>query len=214
MVTMPRLSILLGGAWHEFEAFGAWAHPAAAAAGFEPVLSYDIGQLERLEVDGVDVLLLYNCLDESSETAYADSQITALSQWLRNGGRLLALHSASVAARQNLEMRALIGGAFTGHPPIGTIDVKSIGEAHPIVGDVAPFAIFDELYRHDLEPSVTVHWVATDGEGEHPVAWSHRVERGRVAYLALGHDARAWKNPAFERIFRQTLRWLWPAAAA
>ena len=208
MVSSGTLLAVLGGSWHAFETFAAWLRPLSKRIGCNLRVAFDTAPLERLVADAVDVVLLYNCLDERSEVSYSEAQLVWLRAWVEGGGRLLALHGATVAARKHASLRALLGGAFVDHPPIGTLEVRCVGSAHPTVADIGPFFIHDELYRHDLEPSAQVHLVASIGQETQPVAWTQQVKGGKVAYFALGHDESAWQHVAFERIVVQSLTWL------
>ncbi len=207
MVSRGNLLAVLGGSWHSFETFAAWLRRLSKRIGCELRVAFDTATLERLVADAVDVVLLYNCLDERSDVSYSEAQLVGLRHWVEGGGRLLALHGATVAARKHPSLRALLGGAFVDHPPIGTLEVRRVGSAHPMVADIGPFYVHDELYRHDLEPGVQVHLVARMGQEVHPVAWTQQIRGGKVAYFALGHDELAWQHAAFERIVVQSLTW-------
>ena len=46
-------------------------------------------------------------------------------------------------------------------------------------------------------------------EGErHPMAYTRKVGKGAVFYLALGHDGATWEHPAFRRLVVEGTRWL------
>ena len=156
----------------------------------------------------IDVVLLYNCFDTDSELRYSEAQLENLVQWVESGGNVMALHSATVAARSEPRLRALLGGAFVDHPPYCEIQIRPTGAAHSTTRGIVPFVVSDELYRHELEPGIDVHLVASDGKGEHPVAWTRCVQTGRVSYLGLGHDVASWHHPAFSRLLRQSIAWL------
>lgn len=208
MVTRRHVLGLLGGAWHDFEAFGTWLRPLVDRVGGALRLSFDTAELTRLADHEIDVVLLYNCIEHATNPSYSEDQIGAMRDWLTRGGRLLAVHSATVAAHTWSSLRALLGGTFIDHPPLGALEVRGVDGEHPMVVGIPPFRVHDELYRHVLEPGVRVHWVASNGQEEHPVAWSWQLEQGLVAYLGLGHDERAWQHEAFGRIVEQSLQWL------
>ncbi|HQR03331.1 MAG: ThuA domain-containing protein [Proteobacteria bacterium] len=42
---------------------------------------------------------------------------------------------------------------------------------------------------------------------DHPVVWSHCVGRGRVIYSAMGHQASAFAEPAYQRLLENALIW-------
>ena len=40
-----------------------------------------------------------------------------------------------------------------------------------------------------------------------PVMYAREAGAGRVVYLALGHDMRAWGEPSFRALVRQAMTW-------
>lgn len=204
----PKLFALLGGAWHDFSSFERWLAPVAESAGFALGTSSDPSQLDELLLNEPDVLLLYNCLDADDNLAYGESQVDSLVGWVERGGGLLALHSATVAARTCPRLRDLLGAVFVDHPPQSEILVEPFGSTHPMNLGIEPFRVFDELYQHDLASDLEVHLVAGIGGETQPVGWTRRVSMGQIAYVGLGHDSGVWGHPSFSKVFNQTLAWL------
>jgi type 1 glutamine amidotransferase len=199
---------VLGGSWHDFSGFAEWLRPTITQAGHHLRVSHELGELGLLEANGVDAVVLYTCLDEKSGLAHIDAEVDGLCRWVGAGGGLLALHSATVSARQEPRLRALIGGAFVEHPPRCEICVSRAGAPHPMTVGVDSFRVQDELYLHECDPAIDVRLVASAGGGPHPMAWTRSERRGKVAYLGLGHDAAAWSHPLYERLVLQSLAWV------
>jgi type 1 glutamine amidotransferase len=40
-----------------------------------------------------------------------------------------------------------------------------------------------------------------------PIMYARRVGRGRVVYLALGHDMRSWGEPPVRTLIKQAMVW-------
>jgi uncharacterized protein len=80
---------------------------------------------------------------------------------------------------------------------------------HPVTHGVPDFEVFDEY--HELEfadGAVTVLARRRRPDGTPvPVLHAREVGRGRVVYLALGHDMRAWGEPPVRALVRQSLLW-------
>jgi hypothetical protein len=80
---------------------------------------------------------------------------------------------------------------------------------HPVTGGVSDFELFDEYYEFELadeKVSVVAQRHRADG-AVIPVMYTREVGQGRVVYLALGHDMRAWGEPSFRALVRQSLTW-------
>jgi type 1 glutamine amidotransferase len=79
--------------------------------------------------------------------------------------------------------------------------------AHPIVADATDFEVIDEIYSYldysDVTPLMTC---ARRGEDQ-PLLWARSVGGGRVAYDALGHDARSITQPTHALIIRRAALW-------
>jgi type 1 glutamine amidotransferase len=203
-----RALVVLGGSYHDFDGFAAVALAELGQAGLAVDVTSELDALCELPTRAPRLLVLFTCLDERSGTQHGAAALAALSAWLRAGGALLALHSATVAAAREPELAALLGGAFAGHPPKGTFRVQPAGGDHPSTQGIAPFEIEDELYRHRGAPDGDVHLVADDQGSLVPVAWSRREHAGHVYYLGLGHDRSAWTAEPYRKLLVRAARWL------
>ena len=100
----------------------------------------------------------------------------------------------------------------------GTVAVEDPG--HPIMrGVAAHFQIKnEEWYTWDTTPRPNVHVLASVDEksytpdndkkmGDHPVIWSNEHFKARNVYVFMGHHPELFDNPAFTRIFRNSIFW-------
>jgi type 1 glutamine amidotransferase len=80
---------------------------------------------------------------------------------------------------------------------------------HPVTAGVTDFELFDEYYEFELaDEKITVLAQRHRADGVIiPVMYAREVGAGRVVYLALGHDMRAWGEPPFRALVRQALAW-------
>jgi len=207
-VTDTEILLVLGGSWHDFDGFAACTMPLLARASVAVRVSYDLEDLASLEALGCRIVVLYTCLDDKTSQHHTDPQTNGLYRWVNGGGGLLAIHSATIAARQHSILKSLIGGSFISHPPRATFIATPSEDAHPIIQGVESFAIEDELYTNDVNPSVQIHLVAQHQGKAQPLAWSRVQGKGKVAYLALGHDQAAWDSAGYQKIFVQSIGWL------
>jgi uncharacterized protein len=133
---------------------------------------------------------------------------TALSRKVAAGAGLVALHAANVG---EVELQGgllrLIGSRFVTHGPFTRLTVRSV-KAHPVTDGIGEFAADDEPYEMEWvgeapEILATGAWNGTD----HPLIYVKTHGKGRICYLALGHDGRAWFNPSFRRLVAQAAAW-------
>lgn len=197
------------------------------------------------DTDGIaasDFLVSYTCDLRPSE----DEQ-RALADFVRGGGRWLALHGTNSVLyfdgkppfrtpRSYPVLMETLGSQFLAHPPIAPYTVSPCS-ADPLVADVEPFEVQDELYLCEyhgpLEPLLETRFCGRApgfAEEQWPddeprwVMYRKTLGQGAVLYLTLGHcrghyDMRplmdhypavergAWELPVFHELIRRSLLW-------
>jgi type 1 glutamine amidotransferase len=166
----------------------------------------------RLDPQGVpDLVVLYTALG-----CFPPSRQAALASAVRSGAGLLAVHAANVfpgsgAAPGPDDQTAyqLIGSRYASHGP-APHESRFLVETdleHPVTRRLAPFEITHEHYRVETADDVrVVAWRHTPARRE-PIAYVRRDGRGRVCYLQLGHDMRAWDDPPVREFVTRAARW-------
>lgn len=209
-----RVLLILGGIFHDFEGFTAAARPVLEGAGHTLTPMYDLDELTRLGAGDYDVVMSYTSLSKHREGQPATEpqtltpeQTTALAEWVRGGGALLGVHSATVSGIENPAFKALLGGRFISHPPQFVFTVAPTYRPHPITEGVEAFSVKDEMYIQEYERDVDIHMVTVDRGVAYPMVWSRTEGRGRVAHITLGHDEKVWSHPSFQRLLLQALDW-------
>lgn len=208
-----RVTLLLGGMFHDFQGFETHVRPVLEAAGHTVTPSYDYDDLCGLS-GTCDVVLSYTSLSRHREgmptttpESFTPEQTQALVEWVRGGGALVGVHSASVMGKDNPPMQALLGGRFINHPPQFVFTVYPTFREHPITEGVGAFSVHDELYVQEYDPSINIHMVTVDRGVAYPMVWSRLEGQGRVAHITMGHDAKVWTLPPFQRLLLQALDW-------
>ncbi len=139
----------------------------------------------------------------------------ALTGFVREGGGLVAVHTAPICFDDWTEWGDIVGGAWrwgvSSHPPYGPVTAEIVG-AHPVVeGLPARIELDDEVYG-DLAVSDDVEVLAVAkrhaDDADQPVVWAHRFGDGRVVFDGFGHDARSIEHPANARILGQAVTWV------
>jgi hypothetical protein len=154
-----------------------------------------------------------------------DHECDVIEQWMKQGGRWLALHGTSggravpmtdgTPGRTMSKARhhEVLGAFFLNHPPIRKFRVDVSESDHPLTRRLpTSFEVMDELYLIELTaPADSLTLLSTsDLAGEDPaprkfgftyaedtsvgsdgktrvLGYARTVEKGAVAYIALGH---------------------------
>jgi uncharacterized protein len=100
----------------------------------------------------------------------------------------------------------------------GTVKVEAPG--HPVMKDLpAHFTIEnEEWYTYDKSPRPNVRVLASVDEssysppsnikmGDHPVVWTNEHMKARNVYIFMGHHGELFQNPAFTKLFHNSILW-------
>lgn len=197
--------------WHPFPRTSPLLAGILEEQGFDVMIDDDVDRaLTRLS--GVD-LLVVNAGDpwrEDRESGQRGPTTSGLSDALRDGIGVLAIHCATSSLRDYPDWYPAIGGMWVPglsmHPPASDAHISG---GHLVDGDpVADFDVFDERYC-GLQQLGERHVIAThEGEcGSEPTAWVRRFGRARVAVDVLGHDERSYESTGHRRLISQLARW-------
>lgn len=167
----------------------------------------------RPETAGSDVFVLY-----TSGGQFHPDQQQALAELVAAGTGLVGIHCACVMGVRDGQLdpadRALyelLGCRYLSHGPghhEGRHTIEIVAD-HPVTAGLADFELFDEYYELELaDDTITVLAQRHRADGAVvPVMYAREAGAGRVAYLALGHDMRAWGEPPFRALVRQAMTW-------
>ncbi|MBK7071081.1 MAG: ThuA domain-containing protein [Myxococcales bacterium] len=207
-----------------------WTHPSTPVAraalvdmcatrGFTVTASSDPAAFTSGVLADVDVVVFAvtsgNVLDEPARDAFEP--------WVRAGGGVVGLHSASATEYDWPFFVELIGARFRTHPPVLTVaDVTVEDPAAPsATGLPARWSRTDEWYAfHERPEDQGVHVVLALDEasaqpplpddqrvGYHPIAWTDDHLGGRMFYTAMGHTPESYAEPAFLDLVAHALTW-------
>jgi predicted dehydrogenase/type 1 glutamine amidotransferase len=171
-------------------------------AGMEVTATDAVSAVAKLASGAFDVVALYTQGD-----TFLPQEVETLSQYVRNGGGLLGIHSATATNKTDDAYAKLIGSRFIGHGPVLDYEVTVSDPDHPIVHRVQNFHIRDELYMlkpfSEFRTFLTGWW---NGKPQ-PLGYTKEEGKGRVAYLANGHDPAAMSSKAFQKLVVRAARW-------
>lgn len=147
----------------------------------------------------------------------ADAEQTQFEAFIRNGGGFLGVHSAADTEYDWPFYETLNGAWFSDHPAIQAAKLVRASADHPATSFLpATWERTDEWYNFRSNPRGRVQVLLTLDEksyqggtmgNDHPIAWSHSIDRGRAFYTALGHTLESWKEPLFLQHIERALLW-------
>lgn len=203
MSSIPTL-VFAGGPIHDFRGVGGAARDALAAAGDFAItyLEEDLDALLPERLAPFRLLVFHYTVGTLS-----DAQKNGLLNWVAGDGGFVGIHSAADSFRDCPEYRAMVGGYFVTHPKYRDYQVSVVDSAHPITEGLDEFMVRDEQYILDYDPRVNVLATALWKGKAMPVAWTKTWGKGRVFYLALGHDEPAMRHPIAQQLLVRGARW-------
>ena len=200
-----KVLLMLGGEWHPFEEFGEYVKGLLeATARYSMTLTEDRGAFLADRIREYDIVAAYTQGGHLTE-----EQEQGLLEFVRDGGCFVGIHCATASWKENRGYIGMIGGVFRAHGPVEVFRVGITEAASPITEGLAPFEIEDELYLLDrFDPAGVALLAMTETEdGPQPIAYTKPYGEGKVYYLALGHDNRAFRHPAFRDLLLRGFDW-------
>jgi type 1 glutamine amidotransferase len=205
MSTGDRVAVwvMAGGQYHDYQSIGRALADSIDASTFRSELVLDdLSALTRLAAESVKVLVFFHTVGKISPT-----QRDALLSWVAGGGGFIGIHSAADSFRDCPEYRSMVGGYFLEHPPYRDYQVSIVQPWHPITDGMTEFFVKDEMFVTSYDSRVHVLATALWKGSAIPVAWTNQWGKGRVFYLAFGHDEAAVRQEAFQKLFERGLQW-------
>jgi type 1 glutamine amidotransferase len=136
--------------------------------------------------------------------------------YMREGGNAIVVHRAAIAKPGDWPWyEKLVGRSFVNHPMFQTGVVTPADPGFPATFGLPHRWIWsDEFYVTTNPHGVKVESVLRVDEtsydptriwpgqvakamGDHPVAWQHQYEKGRVFVTTLGHNGEAYRDPQY-----------------
>lgn len=141
----------------------------------------------------------------------------AFRRYVAAGGGIVAIHAAADSHYHSPWYGRLIGGRFASHPPGTPRGRLTIADpAHSANRALSPTVErVDEWYYFDDYDPRSALLVTLDPEsiGEkdvnpNPIAWTRKVDGGRVFYTAMGHTSESYSDPWFLQHLENGLDWV------
>lgn len=225
--------LVCGGRWHDFDHARLQLLTLLAE---DPRIRVGVGEdYSDLEsITSADFLVSYTCDQRPNE-----EQQVALEEYVREGGKWLALHGTNSAIEQQPDgfatprilgpVAKVLGSQFIAHPPIQPFTVEVTAPDHPLVAGVESFETDDELYLCELhdadEHTLLMHtnWSGNTGPGflendwpddaPRPIVYLRPYGEGSVLYNTLGHCRGHWDMQPMVPFYPQIERGSWEQPA-
>jgi uncharacterized protein len=177
---------------------------ALGPQGFNLTFVEDLNRITLENLALYDALIVY-------ANHESDKVPGAIIPWVRDGGALVALHSACGNFHPSKEWFDLVGGRFASHEG-HVFSPKTVDGNHPVTNGLPALKCWDETYvhrdltndRHLLQVREPINKGETKDE---PWTWTRNEGKGRVFYTASGHDLRCWNESAYQELVRRGILW-------
>lgn len=148
---------------------------------------------------------------------FNEEQQAAFKRYVRAGGGYVGIHAASDTEYDWPWYGEHVGAYFESHPEIQRAEVVVEDGAHPSTAMLPErWARTDEWYNYHDNPRGDVHVLLTLDEStyeggthgdDHPIAWCHEHDGGRVWYTGGGHTTESYSEPLFRQHVLGGLQW-------
>ena len=164
--------------------------PHLARTGIDLFYTDDAASLNSAGLKQYNTLIFYH-----NQGDISTDQINALTSYVRDGGGLVVLHSASAGFQNSEEYIRLVGASFKSHAT-GVFTPTTVQSNHPVMRGVPAITAWDETYLHTkINPDMTVLAVRKENGHDEPWTWVRSYGKGRVFYTASGHGQRPGTRP-------------------
>ncbi|MDF2484340.1 MAG: glycosyl hydrolase [Herbinix sp.] len=172
----------------------------------EVVESEEYSELKKDQLFDFDVIINYidNWQDRGNERA---EQV--LCEYLKEGGKILSIHNG-IILKSAVELLRLHGASFQGHAAYDLLTYEKTQRNHFITQDMEPFSIYEEPYEFDFNGVQKVDIILDyhlNGKS-YPAGWVTEEGRGRLVYLAFGHDRKTFENKPIQELILRSIDWL------
>ena len=136
--------------------------------------------------------------------------LNRLDSFTRNGGGILAIHAATASFKQTPSYFKILGGRFVVHGKVEKFQVEKFEglKSNDVFAGINDFVVKDELYIHELQSDIEVHFTAKHEGKDIPVVWTHRCGTGKICYAVPGHTTGTMRNKTYQQILKRGLKWI------
>jgi len=135
-----------------------------------------------------------------------DAQQDKFEKYIQKGGGFVGIHSATDTEYDWPWYGKLVGAYFLNHPKQQQATINIIDQDHLSTFFLGKeWSKFDEWYNFkDINPDVNIlmkldekSYKGGKNGNNHPIAWFHEYDGGRVFYTGLGHTKESYQDAKF-----------------
>ncbi|MES2274741.1 MAG: ThuA domain-containing protein [Bacteroidota bacterium] len=150
-------------------------------------------------------------LSPTGNALFTPDQQKAFVNYIHKGGGFVGIHAATDCLYDWDWYGKLVGAYFTKHPKIQPATLNVVDHKHPSTKQLPDkWQHTDEWYNFkQVSPDIHVlikidesSYTGGEMNGDHPMAWYHKFEGGKVFYTELGHTKEAYTT---DELFLQHL---------
>ncbi len=151
-------------------------------------------------------------------------QRQALQSFIEDGGGFIGIHAAGDGSHKDWPwyQGTILGTTFIGHtliPHKQEATVRQVSDHSVLAGLPPRWQHYDEWYAFDETPATNGATVLLTVDEtsykpgkfsmtpEHPIVWINHINQGRALYCALGHSAKSFETPEYQRMLAQAITW-------
>lgn len=179
-------------------------HEIGAENGFSVDHTEDASEFTDENLEQYDAVVFLN----TTEDVFNEEQQNAFQQYIHNGGGFVGIHAASDTEYGWPWYGRMVGAYFASHPQIQEATVRVINHEHPSSKHLPEeWVRTDEWYNFkNIQPHINVlanldesTYEGGKNGANHPIAWYHEFEGGRVFYTGCGHTSESYSMPMFRQ---------------
>ena len=185
---------------------------------FETTLTEDVSSFTAENLKNYDAVMFYT----TGELPMTEEQKKAFMDFIRSGHGFVGVHSATDTFYLWEDYLKLVGAYFNDHPWHQQVTVEVADPADPIVSFLGKsFQVNDEIYQmSDFQADTSRVLLRLDPNSVDlknprvrrrfygwPLAWTRRDGKGRVFYIALGHEKAVWEDSRFQELLLNGIQW-------
>ncbi len=158
--------------------------------------------------------LVFLDLFNANTPTLSDAAKEHLVEFVKGGKGLVVSHLSSASFKEWDEFHKMCGRYWvmgkSGHGPRGVFRAHIANKEHPVTQGLEDFEADDELYsklQGDGPVNVLVEADSPWSKKTEPLVFTAEYGQGRVFHDALGHDAKAIRNPSGQKLLQRGCEW-------
>jgi uncharacterized protein len=136
----------------------------------------------------------------------SDVALGRLDDFVKSGGGILAIHAATASFKETLPYFNILGGRFIDHGKVERFEV--VNQKSDVFSGIPNFIVRDELYIHELNDKILIHFTAKYEGRDVPVVWTYQYGNGKVCYAVPGHTTGSMNNEIYQQVLARGLKWV------